>query len=151
MRYLYADNRYLIALSRGARVRESLTAFCAAKGIAAGTLSALGALRAVRIAFYDLDRKEYLEEVLEGDHEVLSLIGNIALVEEAPFLHAHVVLGDRGMRARGGHLVEAEVAVTLEVALTPLSEKVSRAYDEEIGLNLLALPEEFRPEEEGNR
>ena len=146
MRYLFASNRYLIALSRGERVRETLTAFCVREGIAAGTFSALGALSDVRIAFYDLDSKEYLEDVLESDHEVLSCIGNIALVEGEPFIHAHVVLGDRDMSARGGHLVEAEVAVTLEVSLQPLPEAAVREYDEAIGLNLLALPHEFFPE-----
>jgi predicted DNA-binding protein with PD1-like motif len=71
--------------------------------------------------------------------EVVNFTGNVALVEGEQFLHVHVVLSDTDNRAHGGHLKEAEVAVTLEVFLSDFQTEIERVYDEETGLKLFNL------------
>ena len=71
--------------------------------------------------------------------EVLSLIGDIALNEGEPELHAHVVLGRRDGTTRGGHLLEAHVRPTLEAVLIELPDHLKKTTDEETGLALIDI------------
>jgi predicted DNA-binding protein with PD1-like motif len=71
--------------------------------------------------------------------EVLSLIGDIALKENAPKIHAHVVVGKSDGTAHGGHILEAHVWATLEVILTESPRHLRRKIDEETGLALIDL------------
>ena len=130
---------YQLALEQGEEVIKTLTEFCQSRGIKSGTLVGLGAVRESDIAYYNLATQEYQSKHIAQDREVISLIGNIALVDEAPFVHAHISLGDPDMQMLGGHLKECVVAVTLEVHITVYNEPFKRAYNESIGLNLLDL------------
>jgi len=70
---------------------------------------------------------------------VLSLLGDIALADGKPKLHAHVVLGKRDGSAHGGHLLEAHVRPTLEVILTESPSHLERVHDPETGLPLIRI------------
>lgn len=129
--------RYQLALEQGEMVMETITDFCERRAIKSGALWGLGAVRDSEIGYYDLKTKEYLFETHAEDKEVVSLIGNIAMVEEKPFVHAHISLGDENMHLIGGHLKECVVAVTLEIHLITFNEHFHRRYNENIGLNLL--------------
>jgi predicted DNA-binding protein with PD1-like motif len=69
--------------------------------------------------------------------EVLSLIGDIALHEGKPQVHAHLVIGKKDGTAHGGHLLEARVRPTLEVILTESPKPLHKKYDPESGLALI--------------
>jgi predicted DNA-binding protein with PD1-like motif len=135
------EKGFMIKLERGERVMETLTAFCASRGIAAGVLSAVGAVKNAELGYYDLAKREYFFKKFAEDREVASMSGNVALVEGKPFIHAHAVLSAMtdSLDCVGAHIKEAEVAVTLEVYLTPFDTPMSREYDEATGLKLLNL------------
>lgn len=120
---------------------QTLTDFCVARGINAGVLHAVGAVKNTEIGYYSLAKREYFFKTFAEDREVASFTGNIALVEGKPFIHAHAVLSamDDSLSCVGAHVKEAEVAVTLEVYLTPFPTPFVREYDEETGLKLLKL------------
>ncbi len=130
------DNGYILKLSRGESVVETLTEFCKKQGISSGTLSGIGAVENTSIGYYNLSKKEYDFKEYSEIMEVVSMTGNVALLEGEPFLHIHIVLSDNEKAAYGGHLKEATVAVTLEIFLTDYGVKVEREYDEVTGLNL---------------
>ncbi|MBM3200738.1 DNA-binding protein, partial [Candidatus Woesearchaeota archaeon] len=71
--------------------------------------------------------------------EIISLIGNAALFNGKPMIHAHVSLSDDKMKVFGGHLKEATVSATCEVVLRAFDEKVARKEDLKIGLKLLDI------------
>ena len=71
--------------------------------------------------------------------EVLSLIGDVALKDDAPQVHAHVVVGRSDGTTLGGHLVEARVRPTLEVILVETPEHLRKEVDPETGLALIRL------------
>jgi predicted DNA-binding protein with PD1-like motif len=71
--------------------------------------------------------------------EVLSLLGDIALDDGQPKLHAHVVVGRRDGTTRGGHLLEGHVWPTLEVIVTESPHHLQRSMDRETGLALIRL------------
>lgn len=135
------EGGFIVRLDRGERVMASLTDFCKRRGIAGGFLWGLGAVKEAEIGYYNLATREYYFKRIPEDREVASLTGNIALVDGAPFIHAHAVLSamDESLSCVGAHLKEAEVAVTLEVFVIPFNTPLSRAYDDAVGLKLLTL------------
>ena len=64
-----------------------------------------------------LERKEFKPIPINEQVEVLALVGNIALYQGEPMIHAHVVVGRSGGTTPGGHILEAHVRPTLEVTV----------------------------------
>ncbi len=137
---------YVLRLERGEDVFETLTNFCVEKGIENAHLTAIGAVKNVKLGYYDLATKQYGSKIYEDDHEVASMTGNVALVEGKPFLHIHAVLSGVAPGSEnvcvGGHVFAATVAVTLEVHMTVFNEPITRSLDDEIGLKLLDCGQE---------
>ena len=71
------------------------------------------------------------EDPVDEQVEVLSLIGDVALKDGEPKVHAHVVVGRSDGSTRGGHLIEAHVRPTLEVILTESPAHLRKQIDEE--------------------
>ncbi|HEY7545049.1 MAG TPA: DUF296 domain-containing protein, partial [Blastocatellia bacterium] len=101
--------------------------------------SALGAFSDILLGYFSRERKEYEKIPINEQVEVLSLIGNIAVVEEAPKVHAHVVVGKSDGTAHGGHLLEAHVWPTLELVITESPLNLRRVTDRATGLALIDL------------
>lgn len=141
MKYRDADGMFVLALERGEEVVSTLTRFAQEQGIRAAFFHGLGAVEKVQIGYYDLGTKEYFFRSEPGVFEVASMTGNVALVEEKPFIHCHAALSrcDETCATIGAHIREAYVAVTLEVLLQPLKTELHRKLDDAIGLKLLSL------------
>lgn len=143
VREVTSRGEYLIRLERGENVLESLTDFCAKKGILSGSFRAIGAVQEAKIGYYDLSKKEYGSKEYPDAMEVASMTGNVAQVEGKPFIHAHAVLSGIAAGTEnqpvGGHVFSATVAVTLEVHLVAFNENIARELDDDIGLKLLDL------------
>jgi len=135
------ESGFVIKLERNERVMETLTNFCTERSIKGGFFHALGAVKNTEIGYYNLEKREYFFKKIPEDREVASMTGNIALVDGKPFIHAHAVLSamDDTLSCVGAHIKETEVAVTLEVYLTPFASAFTREYDEETGLKLLKI------------
>lgn len=141
MRSKKTNTGFVVVLARGEEVIKNLTDFCAKEHIRAATFTGIGAVEHVKIGYYDLEKKEYFFRDESGVFEVASMQGNVALVDDAPFIHAHAVLSrcDETCACIGAHIKEAYVAVTLEVFLIPLDMQLSRTLNGDIGLKLLDL------------
>lgn len=133
------ESGYFLCLSKGEKLIDSILEHVKKDEIPSGTFSAVGAVKNIRLGFYHLHSKSYEEKVLPGDHELLNLSGNIAWKDSAPIVHCHIVVGDTNFQVLGGHLFEAEVAVTVEVFLSVQSSKIYRRLFPEVGLNLQDL------------
>lgn len=135
------EKGFVLVLARGEELITTLTQFCVDRGIQAAVFTGIGAVERVKIGYYDLGKKEYFFRAEAGIFEVASMNGNVALVENKPFIHAHAVLSrcDESLECIGAHIKEAFVAVTLEVFMTPLDTSIERKLDEDIGLKLLHL------------
>jgi len=139
MEYLQEENRYLLKLQRGEPVIDSLLRFFTREKIDTGFVRAIGALKNVELGYFDFATKVYLRNKFPATYELLSLQGNISLVDGFPFCHAHVVLGEPTFHTIGGHLFEAEVAVTFEALIEKSSRLATRKFDPETGLKLWQL------------
>lgn len=114
-----------------------LTRFAAEQAIGASGFTAIGAFSEALLGYFDWDKKDYERIPVREQVEVLALVGDIALQDGKPKLHAHVVLGRRDGSACGGHLLSARVRPTLEVIVTELPAHLRREYDPRSGLALI--------------
>ena len=139
MAYKKIGEVFVVSLERGERIVENLAKICERENIRAALLQGIGLCRDPEIGFFDARAGSYLFRRLEGEFEIAALTGNVALFEGKPFVHAHVVLGDRDMKTMSGHLREAEVAAACEVVITPLPGILERAADPGSPLRKLRL------------
>ncbi len=137
MRFKKTNKGYIIRLLKNENLIEELTNFCNENAIQSGIFYGIGAVLDAELGFYHLDKKEYEFKKLNKPLEIVSLTGNIALVDNKPFLHIHTVLSDIDFSCMGGHLKNAIVGATCEVFLFDFEEDIERIYDEDIGLKLL--------------
>jgi hypothetical protein len=128
--------RWILRLDPGEMIIRALTAFCTNLKISGATFSGIGTCRNPELGFFDVADKAYRFRTLAGDYEIASLSGNVTLLEDKPFVHAHAVLGDSDFVAWAGHFREGEVLVTCEIAVEPLAESLVRLEDPETGLKL---------------
>ena len=126
-----------LVFDTGEEPMSLLARFAEEHNLEAAHFTAIGAFSEVVVAYFDWDRKDYLRIPIREQVEVLALVGDVALAESKPKIHAHVVLGKRDGTAHGGHLMEARVRPTLEVILTESAGTLARRHDPASGLALI--------------
>jgi predicted DNA-binding protein with PD1-like motif len=134
-----AQRTWALVFATGDEVMSTLQAFAAQAGITAARFTAIGALRDATLGYFDWDTKRYERIPVREQVEVLALVGDVALEDDAARIHAHVVVGRRDGTAHGGHLLEAHVRPTLEVMLTESPAHLRRRFDRETGLALIDI------------
>ncbi|MFM8314648.1 MAG: PPC domain-containing DNA-binding protein [Deltaproteobacteria bacterium] len=131
----HSEEKVLIVVPKGEKLVATLTRDVSDLGLKGGLISGLGALIDVELGYYHLEEKDYHRKTFsEMDYELISLTGNLSLKEGKPYIHVHAALGDNQFRVFGGHLFEANVAVTAEVSIIPLGKMPVRELDPKLGL-----------------
>jgi predicted DNA-binding protein with PD1-like motif len=131
---------FALILDKGDEVVATLTAFATRERLRGSHLSAIGAFSDVTLGYFERERSRYRKIPIAEQVEVVSLLGDVAIGDEGPTVHAHVVVGTSDGVAHGGHLLEAHVWPTLEVVLTESPTYLRRRLDPDTGLALIALP-----------
>ncbi len=129
----------VIVFDAGDEVVEGLMRAANDFKLSASQFTAIGAFSEVTLGYFNLEKKDYQKIPVQEQVEVLSLIGDIALRDAEPVVHAHVVVGKSDGSAYGGHLLSARVRPTLEVVLTESPKHLHRKLDPELGLALIDL------------
>lgn len=131
---------YAVIFETGDELAAGLKAFAKERKLKDGSFKAIGALSYVRAGWFDWEEKMYKTAVeLDEQVEILSLIGDVALKDGEPQVHAHLVIGRRDGTAHGGHLLEARVRPTCEVILIESPEALRKEVDPEIGIALIKV------------
>lgn len=128
---------WVIVLETGEEAVASITGFAVERRLDASQLTAIGAFSRVTLGYFDVERRDYRRNRLDEQVEVLALLGDIALADGEPKLHAHVVVGRADGTAWGGHLLEGIVRPTLEVIVTESPGRLRRVFDAASGLPLI--------------
>jgi predicted DNA-binding protein with PD1-like motif len=131
--------RFALVFDKGDEPISELERFAREHGLTAASFTGIGAFEEVVLGYFDREQKEYEEIPLREQVEVLSLTGDVALADQGPAVHAHVVVGKRDGTAHGGHLLRARVWPTLEVVLTESPAELRKRHDAETGLALIDL------------
>lgn len=127
----------MLILAKGERIIEQLASFCQKEQILSGCFNAIGAINSVEMAHFDPIKKHYSYKQMSGALEIVSLMGNISRKDKEVVIHSHISVSAEDMLCYGGHLKEAVVAVTCEITLTDFKTPINRAFDTNIGLNLI--------------
>jgi uncharacterized protein len=126
MRYskLTVKSEYILKLEIGDKVHDTILDFCSRENIETGWITGLGAIKDISLGYYNLENKSYGFQKYSDIYEVVGLIGNVALVDNKPFLHIHTSISDENNQTSSGHLEYATVAVTLELRITAYNESI---------------------------
>ncbi|MFW9831249.1 MAG: PPC domain-containing DNA-binding protein [Candidatus Thorarchaeota archaeon] len=114
--------------------------------VSAGMFSVIGAIDTANYGFYIPAKKDYtaLNWVPSNDSspalEILSCIGNVALLNDKPVVHAHITLAGVKGEMIGGHLLEGcRVNPTAELTLLKAEGKLQREHNDMLNLALLSI------------
>jgi predicted DNA-binding protein with PD1-like motif len=140
------EKTYAIIFAKGDEILSGLTEFARREKITAGYFTAIGALQSARFGWFDRTRKAYRNIPVNEQVELISLIGDVGLVNGAPQIHAHGAVGFPDGQMRGGHLLEAIAWPTLEVFFTSCPTPLIKEHDEETDLSLFDLKSSIRQE-----
>jgi predicted DNA-binding protein with PD1-like motif len=133
------ERTYAVIFDTGDEAMAGLLHFAKREGLGAAHFTAIGAFSRVMLGYFDLDKTDYIRIPVEEQVEVLSLVGDVALKDGEPVVHAHVVVGRSDGTTRGGHLLEGRVRPTLEVMLVETPGHLQRRFDPETNLALIRL------------
>lgn len=131
---------FVLVFDLGDEVMRGLTEFARRERLRGSRLTAIGALSDAVVGFFDWEEKAYRRTAIREQLEVLSLVGDVAVKDGEPKVHAHIVLGKADATAHGGHLIEGHVRPTLEVVIVESPGHLQREMDERTGLALIRLP-----------
>lgn len=134
MQFKQHDNSYLVYLKKDEPVVDVLTEFCKEHNILNGHISGIGAVNNIELGYYDSKAGEYIKKTFIEDHELITYQGNIMLLDDEPFIHAHITIGNHNMEIFGGHLFSMNVAVVGEFIINKIDGKSKRTFNDEIGL-----------------
>ena len=135
------DNQKTFALvfDAGDEVISLLTDFAQQQNLHASQFTAIGAFEKATLGYFNISIKDYKKIEVNEQVEVLSVTGDIAMNENKPQIHAHVVLGKSDASTVGGHLLKAIVKPTLEVILTESPSYLNKKMNKEFDLPLIDL------------
>jgi predicted DNA-binding protein with PD1-like motif len=121
---------YILVFETGDELADGLLQFAKIQKLLSASFKAVGALSSVRLGWFNWETKTYDSAVsLDEQVELLSLIGDVALKDDGPVVHAHAVIGKRDGTAHGGHLQRAIVRPTCEVVLTASPVRLQKSLD----------------------
>ncbi|MGA8731577.1 MAG: PPC domain-containing DNA-binding protein [Terracidiphilus sp.] len=131
---------FVVVLDTGDEILSSLKSVSQAERLAGSSFKAIGALSDVEVGWFNWETRKYQTAVkLQEQVELLSLIGDIALEDGEPQVHAHLVIGRQDGSAHGGHLLRATVRPTCEIVITESPKHLQKKIDSESGIALIRL------------
>jgi predicted DNA-binding protein with PD1-like motif len=128
---------YAVIFAKGDEAFSGLLAFAEKNHVAGAHFTAIGALNGATLAWFDPQRKMYKKIPVEGQVEVVSMIGDIALYQGKPTIHTHMVVGMSDGTTRAGHVLAAYVSPTLEVMVTVDPIAMQKRLDSDTDLPLI--------------
>ena len=134
MEFKQINDIYQIYLKRGESVVDVLTKFCKKQNILNGHVSGIGAVNNIVLGSYDSVAKEYIKKTFKEDHELITYQGNIMLLNDEPFIHTHITIGNHNMEIFGGHVFSMNIAVVGEFIIQKIDSNSKRTFNDEIGL-----------------
>lgn len=134
-----SEKIYALIFETGDEAMSQLTQFAEQQKLSASHFTAIGAMREATLGYFDWEKRDYIQIPVTEQVEVLSMVGDMALANGKPKVHAHVVLGRRDGSTLGGHLLRGIIRPTLEVVLGETPAHLARKHDPATGLALIDL------------
>src|SRR5438105_7845152 len=129
--------QYAVIFYQGDEAFSGLLEFAQQYHITSAHFTAIGAVNAATLGWFDPQRKMYKKIPIQGQHEVIGMSGDIALYQAKPVVHTHMVVGAPDGTTRAGHVLAAYVSPTLEVMVTVDPVAMQKRFDPETDLTLI--------------
>ncbi len=114
--------------------------------VKAGMFTVIGAVDKAHYGFYIPKEKAYTTHVWEPSRqsspalEILNCTGNVAILDNEPIVHAHIILSGVKGEMLGGHLMEGcRVNPTGELTLIKAEGVLQRKHNDAFNLALLSI------------
>ncbi len=136
----HTPKTFVLIFNTGDEILTLLKQFAREQKLAGSSFKAIGGLSRAKVGWFNWETKKYdVAAELDEQVELLSLIGDVAIIHEEPQVHAHMVFGRRDGSAHGGHLMEAVVRPTCELVLTENPAHLQKQIDPESGVALIRI------------
>lgn len=132
-----SHKEYAVIFSKGDEVLSGLTEFAEKYRITSAHFTAIGSFRKATLAWFSAEKKMYKKIPIQEQVEVASMLGDIAVANGKPVVHAHTVVGFPDGSTKAGHILEAFVWPTLEVMVSVEPRAMYKIRDLETGLSLI--------------
>lgn len=119
-------NKYALIIEKDEMIIKTLEQFAIKEKIGMAQLQMIGAINNVTLGYVPKNSTDYVKKDFLQQYELLSAIGSIIWddkIENKPIIHCHTTFGDDNFNVIGGHLLEAKVAIKVEVIIDILSDK----------------------------
>ena len=123
MKYSLDKDKILLSVNKGEYVNKALLETAKNNNITFGWINGIGAIFDPEVGYFDVQKKEYVKKIIEGEYELISLLGNITYKGSELFVHSHITFTDTDFRAYGGHLFDCRVAAAGEFIIFRGDEK----------------------------
>lgn len=129
-------HKYIVSINNHTEIVKALNAFCKEKGILSGSINGIGAIGELTLRFFNPKTKAYDDKTFREQMEISNLTGNISSMNEQVYLHLHITVGRSDYSALAGHLLSAIQNGAGEFVVEDYSERISRTYNPDLGLNI---------------
>jgi len=136
MKYKKVDDKIYVSIDKGELVNDKLLEVAKIEKLNSGWINGLGAISDVEIGYWDIEKKIYIKKYFDEDYELLSLIGNISLVNNQSFIHTHISFSNTEFKVFGGHMFDAKVIAAAEFCIFTSNYHLHRKLNCDIGLSL---------------
>jgi len=134
------EKSYAVRLPHDGDLLEELNNFCADNNIRNGFLSVIGAVKCIKLGFYEQDNHKYVDVDFDGNQafEIVSATGNISMKDDKPFVHMHVIVSNKQGQCFAGHLTPGAKIFAGEAIIQKFTGKADlvREFDETTELTL---------------
>ena len=128
---------YAVIFRPGDEPFAGLTEFAEKYHVRSAHFTGIGGFSDAKLGWFDLGRKMFRVHSVSQQVEVVSLIGDIALLDGKPQVHMHCVVALEDGTTRGGHVLDAHVNPLLEVFVTADPTPLVKKRDPSRGLTLI--------------
>jgi predicted DNA-binding protein with PD1-like motif len=128
---------FMLVLQEGENLFEGILRCANDAHLQSATLSGLGGLFNITVAYYNHETYQYQTKLFTEMHELISINGNITRCEGKLFLHVHAALGNEKYEVIGGHIMDATVNPTAEISIVPFPGIIDREADAKTGLKMI--------------
>lgn len=129
--------QYAVIFYQGDEAFSGLLDFAEKYHVTSAHFTAIGAINAATLGYFDPERKMYKKIPIHGQHEVIGMSGDIALYKGESVVHTHMVAGNSDGTTHGGHVLEVYVSPTLEVMVTAEPVTMQKRFDPATDLTLI--------------
>lgn len=136
MEYRKFDRTIVARLNKGEEILEQIKNIALKEKIKLASISAIGATNDFIVGAFSTATNTYDAHEFKGDHEILSLLGNITTYNGEFYCHLHMTAGNMKGEAVGGHLNRAIISVTCEIFINVLDGIVDRVEDPDNGIKV---------------